>query len=68
MRCLDGGPSPCFHAAWAISPSRGETVSVVDATGRVVAQGLYPANAVPSGQSWGRLANGAGDFAANQAP
>ena len=65
-QCLAGGPSPCFHASWAISASRGETVSVVDPAGRVVAQGLYPANAVPSGQSWGRLPNGAGELVANR--
>ena len=65
-QCLAGGPSPCFHASWAISASRGETISVVDPAGRVVAQGLYPANAVPAGQSWGRLPNGAGEFVANR--
>ncbi|MBP6833793.1 MAG: lamin tail domain-containing protein [Deltaproteobacteria bacterium] len=65
-QCLAGGPSPCFHASWSISASRGETVSVLDPTGRVVARGLYPADAVPSGQTWGRLPNGAGELVPNR--
>jgi hypothetical protein len=64
--CLDGGPTPCFHAPWGISASRGETVSLVDPQGRVVAQGVFPMNAVTSGRSWGRLPNGTGPFAANR--
>lgn len=65
-QCLAGGPSPCFHASWSISASRGETVSVLDPMGRVVARGLYPADAVASGQTWGRLPNGAGELVANR--
>lgn len=65
-QCLAGGPSPCFHASWSISASRGETVSVLDPMGRVVARGLYPADAVPAGQTWGRLPNGAGELVANR--
>lgn len=74
--CLDGGPSTCFHAPWGISASRGETVSLLDPQGHVVAQGVYPMNAVTTGRSWGRLPDGTGAFAAtlptpgapNQAP
>lgn len=65
-RCVDGGPSRCFHAGWSISASNGETVSLVNARSEVVARENYPANAAPSGSSWGRLPNGSGPFAVNQ--
>ncbi len=65
-RCLDGGPSTCFHATWSISASRGETVWVLSSTGDVTLQELYPMNAAADGQTWGRLPNGTGAFAVNR--
>lgn len=65
--CLaDSGIARCYHAGWAISASRGETLSVIDARDNVVVRVTYPPNAAPSGQSWGRLPNGTGEFAANR--
>jgi hypothetical protein len=64
--CFDGGPSTCFHAAWSLSASRGETVWVLSATGQVMLRELYPMNAAPTGQSWGRLPNGTGSFGVNR--
>lgn len=76
VRCLDGGPSTCFHAEWSLSASRGESVYVLAADGGTIAEGNYPANAAPDGGTWGRLPNGSGSFtvtrptpgAANAAP
>ena len=65
-RCLDGGPTTCFHASWSLSASRGETVWVLASTGDVTLQELYPMNAAMDGQSWGRLPNGTGAFAVNR--
>lgn len=39
-QCLAGGPSPCFHASWSISASRGETVLVLDRRARRRARGV----------------------------
>lgn len=65
--CLaDSGIARCYHAGWAISASRGETLSVIDARDNVVVRVTYPPNAAPSGQSWGRLPNGTGEFAPNR--
>jgi hypothetical protein len=63
--CLDGGGGPCVQGTWGISASRGETVFLVTPDGRIVEQATYGADAVPSGQSYGRLPNGTGAFAAN---
>lgn len=64
--CVDGGPSTCFHTGWGLSASRGETVHVLSSTGAPLVAETYPANAAPMGQSWGRLPNGTGSFAANR--
>lgn len=64
--CLDGGPSMCFHARWGISATRGETISIINALNVVVLQGVFPPNAVVTGQSYGRLPNGTGSFVANR--
>ncbi len=66
-RCLDGGPTTCFHATWSLSASRGEVVWVLGSTGDVTLQELYPMNATADGQTWGRLPNGTGSFAVNRA-
>lgn len=67
MRCLsDGGPMTCFHASFGISASRGEVVHLVAPNDGVSESVLYPMNAVPSGESWGRRPNGTGPFARNR--
>lgn len=65
-RCLDGGPTTCFHASWSLSASRGETVYVLSSTGAETLRELYPMNATAAGQTWGRLPNGTGSFAVNR--
>ena len=72
-------PNPCFHASWGVAQD-GEMVYLRDATNAVVESAEYPDQAGPdglaNGQSWGRLPNGTGTFAAtrltpevqNQAP
>ena len=63
--CLPGGPDTCFHALWAISAKDGERVHLVSPEDEVLADADYPPNAVPLGQTWGRLPDGTGAFAAN---
>ncbi len=62
-RCPDGGPTTCFHASWSLSASRGENVWVLSPTGAVTTRELYPMEAAPEGQSWGRVPDGTGPFA-----
>jgi hypothetical protein len=65
--CLtSGGPATCFYASWKVSASNGENVHFVDPSNQPVNEVLYPANAVPSGQTWGRLPDKTGSFAANK--
>ncbi|MCC6877052.1 MAG: lamin tail domain-containing protein [Sandaracinaceae bacterium] len=62
--CGMGGPPSCFHAGWGIGGG-GDTIFLVAPDGRQLRL-VYPADAVPDGQSYGRLPNGAGDFAPNR--
>jgi len=67
VACLpDGGPATCFYATWKISASNGETVHLVDSSNAPVDEVHYPADAVPKGQTWGRLPDGTGSFGPNQ--
>jgi hypothetical protein len=63
--CLAGGPDTCYYATWGISASNGERLYVLSADDQVLAIADYPPNAVPIGQTWGRLPDGSGDFAPN---
>jgi hypothetical protein len=64
--CLaGGGPSVCYYVSWKVSASNGETLHLVDADDQVVDEARYPADAVPSGETWGRLPDGKGGFSAN---
>jgi hypothetical protein len=65
-RCVDAGPSTCFHATWGLSATRGEAVHVVSPMGATLAQETYPPDAAAAGQSYGRLPNGTGAFAPNR--
>ncbi len=47
----------CFHAGFGISPSRGDKIHLLDASGAVVASTAYPMG-VPAGQSYGHLPAG----------
>lgn len=49
--------------AGGISSSRGENVHLVDPENQVVATTHYPANAAPSGFTYGRFPDGTGAFA-----
>lgn len=67
MRCLmSGGPMTCFHGSFGISASNGESVHLIDPSGRVIESANYPMNAAMAGESWGRLPNGVGAFARNR--
>lgn len=63
--CIPGGPSTCFYATWKVSASKGEKVFVLGAGDQVVGEAEYPKDAVPDGQSWGRLPDFIGGFSAN---
>jgi hypothetical protein len=67
VMCLaSGGPTTCFYATWKISSSNGETVHLLGPGDAPIDEVKYPADAVPSGQTWGRLPDGTGAFAPNQ--
>jgi hypothetical protein len=67
VMCLaSGGPTTCFYASWKVSASNGETVHLLDPKDAPVDEVLYPMDAVPSGQTWGRLPDATGSFAANE--
>jgi hypothetical protein len=67
MTCLkSGGPTTCYYATWKVSASNGETVHLIDPANKPVDEELYPMNAVPSGQTWGRLPDKTGAFAPNK--
>jgi hypothetical protein len=63
--CLEPAVPQCLHVAWGISRADGDTITVLDAADGVVTQAVYPPDAVPDGQTWGRLPDGTGDFAPN---
>lgn len=65
MMCSPG-PSPCIHASWGLSKGKGDKVYILDASDKELASEAYPPNAVPDGQTWGRLPNGSGSFKANK--
>jgi len=52
--------------AGGISGSRGENIHLVDPENQVVATTHYPANAAPSGFTYGRFPDGTGAFAATR--
>lgn len=62
--CHDAGAT-CWQATWSISNSSGESVFVLSSTDVIATSANYPANAVDSGLSWGRLPNATGAFAPN---
>lgn len=65
--CLaSGGPKTCFYASWKVSSSKGEKVHFIGKDDKVVTEIDYPMDAVPDGQTWGRLPDLTGDFAANK--
>lgn len=67
VMCLpSGGPTTCFYVSWKVSSSNGETVHLVAPNDDPVDEVKYPVDAVPSGQTWGRLPDGTGAFAANK--
>jgi hypothetical protein len=65
--CLPtGGPATCFYAPWKVSASKGEKVHYITADNFPINEAEYPMDAVPSGQSWGRIPDLTGNFAANK--
>jgi hypothetical protein len=65
--CLaTGGPKTCFYASWKVSASKGEKVHLIGPDDAVITEVEYPMNAVVDGQTWGRLPDLTGKFAANK--
>jgi len=60
----DPGPTPCYHVAWKISGSGGDTIYILDEADVGALHQEYPPDAVADGQTYGRLPNGTGSFAA----
>ena len=60
QNCHDAGYA-CFQATWGVSNSSGESVWVLQGQ-TLAATAYYPPSAVDSGQSYGRIPNGTGNF------
>jgi hypothetical protein len=63
----DPYPPPCWHTGWGLSAPNGDVIYLVGAGDAVLMQEPYPANATVEPETWGRLPNGTGAFAINQA-
>lgn len=65
--CPEGGWSYCLAAEWGVSNKNGETIFLLDPQKSVVGTLVYPPEAVPKGDSWGRVPSGdpTGTFEAN---
>jgi Lamin Tail Domain len=62
--CIPGGPGSCFYVTWKVSASNGETLFLIDANNAVLSATQYPQNAVQEGQTWSRIPDRIGAFAA----
>lgn len=63
--CLaTGGPARCYQATWGVSGANGDQVFLLSPKNLVLDTVLYPINAVPDGQSYCRLPDGADSFTA----
>ncbi|APR74766.1 Hypothetical protein A7982_00112 [Minicystis rosea] len=63
--CLkSGGPTTCFYASWKVSASNGEQLHLLDPKDDTVDEVEYPKDGVGDGETWGRLPDGTGSFAA----
>lgn len=57
-------PFVCIRGlAGGVSQTHGENVHLISPENRVAATANYPANAAPSGFTWGRFPEGTGEFA-----
>ena len=52
----------CLRGEFGLSQPQGDLVTFLNPLNETVAQEAYPANAAPSGQSWGRVYDGASSF------
>ena len=64
--CVPGLAS-CYQAQWGISAANGETMFFLSPDNVIVDQVSYPRNALPTGNSWGRLPDARGPFSAGAA-
>ncbi|MBK8170053.1 MAG: lamin tail domain-containing protein [Sandaracinaceae bacterium] len=62
--CLSGALPTCVEASYGISKTEGDELFVLGPDNAVLVSATYPPNAVIDGQSWARLPDGTGDFAA----
>jgi len=62
--CGPGGPPTCFHAAWGVSWTNGDSLFVLSPDQDIALELTYPLMVVGAGESWGRMPDGTGEFAA----
>jgi hypothetical protein len=63
--CLsNGGPDSCYQAAFGISASNGDKLFFLSPKDETIEEAPYPIDAVADGETYGRLPNGIGAFAA----
>lgn len=62
-KCGNIGPSTCYYATWSVSAKNGEKVYLLGQDDAVLSEVEYPADAAPSGDTWGRFPDVTGDFA-----
>jgi hypothetical protein len=60
------GPAPCFFATYKLSNKNGDEVFLLDKNDAVLESVTYPGN-LATGETWSRLPNGTGAFAAGAA-
>jgi hypothetical protein len=56
--CPSGGQVFCVHAEFGISTKKGETLYVLQPDGGVAGTVVYPPDASPSDETWGRIPDG----------
>lgn len=61
---MSGGPARCYQAKWGISAANGDSVFLLYPDDKILDLAVYPMNAVGMDQSYCRLPNGTGEFAA----
>lgn len=63
--CLAGAVASCYHATWGISAGDGENIYLLDEADAIVGQEAYAPDAVPAGQTIGRIPDGEGALVPN---
>ena len=61
---MSGGPSRCYQGKWGVSATNGDRLFLLYPNDTILDTVTYPIDGAPMGQSYCRLPNGTGDFAA----